>query len=103
MSDAIKQRDAIDAFLTEVRAEILRAQAKFPANRLATIALGEEFGELCKALLDESPTRIRAEAVQVACMAFRVGFEGDADMELNSHRLRHGLGSIVSADGRVTP
>jgi hypothetical protein len=82
----------LDEFLAEVRAEVTRAQAKFPANRLATVALMEEVGELAKALLDESPDRVRSEAVRVACMAFRAGVEGDNDRELCEHRRKHGHG-----------
>src|SRR3546814_17911324 len=58
--------------LAEVRAELMRARAKFPGDRIMTIALAEEFGELCKAVLDESADRIRKEAVQTAVMAARV-------------------------------
>lgn len=85
--------DQIDVFLAEVKAEILRAQSKFPANSLATIALTEEVGELAKALLDESPERVRAEAVQVACMAFRAGIEGDKSVV--AHRNKRGLGVVA--------
>ena len=85
---------SLDDFLAEVRAEVLRAQAKFPANSLATVALMEEVGELAKALLDESPERVRAEAVQVACMAFRAGIEGDNDASLDAHRRKRGLGEV---------
>ena len=83
---------ALDFFLADVKAEVLRAHAKFPANKLASIALQEEVGELAKAVLDESPLRVREEAVQVACMAFRVGVEGDRSTD--EHRARHDLGEI---------
>lgn len=36
--------------------------------------------KLAKALLDESPDRVRREAVQVACMAARVAVDGDASV-----------------------
>ena len=45
------------------------------------VALTEEVGELAKALLDESRERIRAEAIQVACVAIRIIEEGDCTIE----------------------
>ncbi|HET7163061.1 MAG TPA: hypothetical protein VFI32_10375 [Rhodanobacteraceae bacterium] len=72
--------DQTDQFLAEVRAECARARAKFPNNDLTMIALTEEVGELAKALLDESPDRVRLEAIQVACMAARVAVDGDASV-----------------------
>lgn len=73
--------DPTDQFLAEVRAEIARARAKFLHNDLTMIALTEEVGELAKALLDESASRVRSEAVQVAAMAARVAIDGDASAE----------------------
>lgn len=70
--------DAVDDFLAEVRAEIIRARVKFPGDNLTTIALMEEVGEVAKAVLDESPERVRKEAVQVACMAARLVLDGDS-------------------------
>lgn len=72
--------DATDQFLAEVRAEIARARSLFPGNDLTAIALTEEVGELAKALLDESPDRVRREAVQVATMAARIALDGDASV-----------------------
>lgn len=76
-------------FLLRVWHEILRARASFPSPELSAVALMEEVGELAKALLDESKDRVYAEAVQVACMAFRVAVEGDPATK--PHRLRKGL------------
>jgi Mg2+/citrate symporter len=45
-----------------------------------TIALAEEFGELCKAVLDESAADVRKEAVQTAVMAARVAIDGDGSV-----------------------
>jgi hypothetical protein len=58
----------------------MRARKKFPETEKLTVALGEEFGELCKALLQGAPTEcVHAEAYQVAAVALRIIEEGDAD------------------------
>ena len=59
--------------------EVARARAKFPDNRHLLAALTEEVGELARAYLDaEGPNRVRAEAIQVACVALRISEEGDS-------------------------
>jgi hypothetical protein len=64
--------------LEELAAEINRARKKFPRNTLLYTALGEEFGELGKALLQEgNGPSARREALQVACVALRILEEGD--------------------------
>lgn len=66
--------------LTEVRNEVRRAEEKFPSNRKLLAALGEEFGEVCRALLQgtgEEPTR--RECIQVAAVAVRLAYFGDPD------------------------
>jgi hypothetical protein len=73
--------DEAGHFLAEVRAELLRARVKFPGDRIMTIALAEEFGELCKAVLDEPSAKVRAEAVQTATMACRVAIDGDSSVD----------------------
>jgi hypothetical protein len=70
----------VEAFLDEVRAELIRARSKFPGDRIMTIALAEEFGELCKAILDESSAAVRKEAVQTAVMCARVVLDGDGSV-----------------------
>jgi len=70
-----------DNYLSDVFDEIERARRKFPTNDLLAVALTEEVGELAKALLDESPDRIYAEAVQVACVACRIATEGDCTIQ----------------------
>lgn len=61
----------------EIAAELNRARAKFPTNEHKFAALVEEVGELSQALLQGKPDAdIRAEAIQVACMAIRVADEG---------------------------
>ena len=76
-------------FCLEVLQEIASAREKFPSSKHSMCALTEEVGELAKALLDESWERVRAEAVQVACMAMRVALDGDAS--LVGWRLKKGL------------
>ena len=64
--------------LDAVSAEVQRARSKFPGNKHNLAALVEEVGELAKAFLKDEPhARIRAEAIQVACMAIRIAEEGD--------------------------
>jgi hypothetical protein len=57
-----------------------RARAKFPSTDCLFMALSEELGELARELdMDESQQileRVRAEAVQVACVAMRIYLEG---------------------------
>lgn len=50
---------------------------KFPPPNPNLIALVEEVGEVAKALLDESPLRVKEEAIQVAAVALRIVLEGD--------------------------
>lgn len=84
-----------DAFFAEVRAELIRARAKFPGDRIMTLALAEEFGELCKAVLDESSAAVRKEAVQTAVMACRVAIDGDGSVD--SWRRERGLDPLTCA------
>ena len=86
----------VDAFLEEVRAELIRARAKFPGDRIMTIALAEEFGELAKAILDEPAADVRKEAVQTAAMAARIVFDGDGSV--NEWRAAKGLDTLTSGD-----
>lgn len=83
-----------DAFLSEVRAELIRARAKFPGDRIMTLALAEEFGEMCKAVLDEPAANVRKEAVQTAAMAARVVLDGDGSV--NEWRAAKGLDPLVA-------
>jgi hypothetical protein len=91
--DAEQADEAVDTFLAEVRAELIRARAKFPGDRIMTIALAEEFGELCKAVLDESAANVRKEAVQTAVMCARVALDGDGSV--NNWRAERGLDPLV--------
>lgn len=86
---------AADAFLAEVRAELIRARAKFPGDRIMTIALAEEFGELCKAVLDEPAANVRKEAVQTAVMAARIVLDGDGSV--TEWRSLRGLDPLLPA------
>lgn len=88
-SAAFSKFDPVDAFLSEVREELVRARDKFPGRRLMLVALGEEAGELCKAALEEPAARVYREAVQVACMAARVALDGDESTD--AYRAQLGL------------
>lgn len=83
----------VDVFLEEVRAELIRARAKFPGDRIMTIALAEEFGELAKAILDEPAADVRTEAVQTAAMAARIVLDGDRSV--NEWRAAKGLDPLA--------
>lgn len=92
---AADARDAgVDAFLADVRAEIIRARAKFPGARIMTVALAEEFGELVKAVLDESAANVRKEAVQTATMCARVVLDGDGSVD--EWRAEKGLDALAT-------
>ncbi|AGR89080.1 hypothetical protein CHA_P10126 [Pseudomonas phage CHA_P1] len=90
--------DDVEAFLDEVRTELLRARSKFPGDRIMTIALAEEFGELCKAVLDEPAANVRKEAVQTAVMAARIVLDGDGSV--TSWRSERGLDPLAGATGK---
>ncbi|MDG3759960.1 hypothetical protein L5C70_07185 [Pseudomonas aeruginosa] len=93
--------DDVETFLDEVRAELLRARSKFPGDRIMTIALAEEFGELCKAVLDEPAANVRKEAVQTAVMAARVVLDGDGSV--TAWRAERGLDPLAAAPGKEVP
>ena len=64
--------------LSALSDEIVRARIKFPGNRFLYTALCEELGELARAILQkEGRERVRAEALQVACVAIRLYEEDD--------------------------
>ncbi len=69
--------------ITMIRGELDAARRKFPDSLHRLAALGEEFGELCQAMMehdiDGSQTTIMVlrEAVQVATTAIRIATEGD--------------------------
>ena len=85
---------AVEAFLDEVRAEIIRARHKFPGDRIMGLAFAEEAGELVKAMLDEPAANVRKEAVQVATMAARIVLDGDGS--LTDWRAQRGLDPLVT-------
>jgi hypothetical protein len=67
--------------LGDLAEELVRARRKFPGNDHLTVALGEEFGELCRAQLQrKGRDEIRKEALQVACVAMRIYEEEDATL-----------------------
>lgn len=61
----------------DILAELFRARAKFPGKNVTFAALIEEVGELATATFEESASRVRKEAVQVAVMAMRMVLDGD--------------------------
>lgn len=62
--------------------EMARARDRFPNASKNFLALIEEVGELGTALLEiEGRGRIKAEALQVACVAMRIYEEGDPTIE----------------------
>lgn len=79
-------------FMEEVLAELTKARRKFPGDNCTYVALGEEVGELAKAMLDETPSRVREEAVQVAVMAARCALDGDSSV--SAYRAKQGLEPI---------
>lgn len=82
-------REIAPGLIHAVDAELSRARVMFPRASATMAALTEEVGELAKALMDESPERVRQEAIQVIVMAIRVITEGDES--LAELRQRHGL------------
>lgn len=74
--------------------EVLRARKLFPGNNLNLLALGEEYGELVKACMDEDHGAIYKEGVQTIAMVIRVLTEGDPSTD--EFRSRKGLAPIVT-------
>lgn len=90
----LKHAEAGRLFLGDVAEGLRRARSLFPGDKVMTIALLEEAGELAKALLNEGPAAVWREAVQVAVMAARVAIDGDGSIDgwrtlqgLPDHRL----------------
>lgn len=97
-----QQSDPVEDFLDQVRAELAHARSKFPGDRIMTLAMAEEFGELVKAVLDEHSSDVRKEAVQTAAMAARVILDGDASV--NDWRAAKGLDPLTGgAAAALTP
>jgi len=94
--------------LNDLEAELARARRKFPVCEHTYAALLEELGELANALIEHkcgraSVRNVRAEALQVACVAVRIGSEGDMAYSLapstDVPRATERLGSL--ACGRI--
>jgi hypothetical protein len=82
---------ALDNFINEFVEQVQYARKKFPGRENPMgIALMEEVGELAKAMLQEDHAAIFLEAVQVATMAFRCHYDGDASTD--AFRKAKGLG-----------
>lgn len=81
----------------DILSELYRARAKFPGKNLTLIATGEEYGELCKAAMDEPRGRVYQEAVQLCVMAMRVWLDGDHSVEYRREEQGlHPLGDSTS-------
>ena len=77
-----KDLDALQLYSTHaLDGEVYSARKKFPSSAFLMTALVEEVGELARAFLQrrtgDIPGSIRAEALQVACVAMRIYEEGD--------------------------
>lgn len=95
------QADPVEDFLDQVRAELTRARALFPGDRIMTLAMAEEFGELVKAVLDEPAANVRKEAVQTAVMAARVVLDGDGSVD--DWRASKGLDPLTGSETATAP
>jgi hypothetical protein len=84
--------NALSVFLRDVHDEALRAAELFPGDELRTLAFSEEAGEVVKAVLDESPERVRKEAVQACATAARIVLDGDGSV--TQWRARKGLAPL---------
>lgn len=73
--------------------EVLRARKLFPGNNLNLLALGEEYGGLIKACMDEGSPAIYKEGIQTIAMVIRVLTEGDPST--NDFRASKDLAPIV--------
>lgn len=100
-ADEVRQATVEEVFLAEVLDEVLRARAKFPGDRVMGLALAEEFGELIKAVLDETPERVRREAVQTAAMCVRLVLDGDGSVK--EWRAARGLAPLVQTQKGTQP
>lgn len=75
-----KDEPELGIMLHSIRAEFAFACLKFPGSNLNLAALGEEYGELVKACMDEPQARVYKEAVQTAAMCIRVALQGDPSL-----------------------
>jgi hypothetical protein len=102
MDAACNYMSATAFALVNLDDEVTRARRAIPICEDAYAALLEELGELANALIEHkyrhAPARnVRAEALQVACVAVRIGSEGDvaygvapaADVRQTTVRLGH--------------
>jgi NTP pyrophosphatase (non-canonical NTP hydrolase) len=89
----------LDHLMGEIRAELVRARAKFPGDNVTMLALMEEVGELAKATFEEPRDNVRKEAVQVAVMAIRVILDGD--QTLDAWRASKGLDALTKESSQA--
>jgi hypothetical protein len=74
---------AFASFMRDVIAEVARAMAIHPSVDVMGTAVGEEYGELCKALLDEPYANVYTEATQLAATCARIVVQGDRSHDLH--------------------
>lgn len=101
--------------LPEVVAELARATQKFPTwptDPLHALAvLGEEFGELTKAMLQltyephkTTADEVRAEAIQTAAMALRLAASLDRyEFNRSAQHFQPGIDAVLGANSLPTP
>lgn len=76
---AVSELDRYEqAFLLCMLDELKKAKKKHPGNALRLVAVGEEFGEVCKAVLDEPWQNVYKECAQLSSTSLRLAVEGDS-------------------------
>jgi hypothetical protein len=74
-TDDDDNRDGLQKLIDEVRAELERARGLHPpfeSVERGLVVAGEEYGEVCKAVLQRRPKHARQELVQWLAMGFRL-------------------------------
>ncbi len=88
----VSPRGATPESMHDLLCEIASARLKFPSNRHSLAALVEEVGETAQAFLQgQGSDRIRAEALQVACVAMRIYEEGDCAFDEGPAAMPRGI------------
>jgi hypothetical protein len=102
-----KESEAFADFMREVIVEVARAMQLHPTVDVLSTAIGEEFGELCKALMDEPYANVRKEAVQLAATCARIVVQGDRSQDLHraikGHDPLPGSPYVAGPNARLNP